>query len=109
MHILINLIKNAREAMIADFDNHDRKLVITLYQEERRLRIMVSDNGIGISSDDIQHIFEHGFTTKRSGNGFGLHFCANAAEELGGKLTVQSLGPGEGTTFLLILELDPQS
>lgn len=48
-------------------------------------------------------IFSHGFTTKRDGYGFGLHSGANAAKEMGGSLTAQSEGVGQGATFTLEL------
>ncbi|MEM9411731.1 MAG: hypothetical protein AAGA30_11500, partial [Planctomycetota bacterium] len=46
---------------------------------------------------------QHGFTTKSDGHGFGLHSCANAAQEMGGQLMVQSDGVGLGATFTLCL------
>ena len=68
------------------------------------LRIEVTDNGEGIAAANLETIFEHGFTTKSNGHGFGLHSAANSAVELGGRLTATSGGSGQGATF--ILELD---
>jgi sensor histidine kinase regulating citrate/malate metabolism len=48
-------------------------------------------------------IFNHGFTTRKNGHGFGLHSAALTAKELGGALRVQSDGPGLGATFTLEL------
>ncbi len=48
-------------------------------------------------------VFQLGSTTKKDGHGFGLHASALAAKELGGSLTCQSAGPGQGTTFTLEL------
>jgi signal transduction histidine kinase len=62
---------------------------------------VISDNGLGILPENLTRIFSHGFTTKKSGHGFGLHSCANAAKELGGSLTVKSEGLGKGATFIL--------
>jgi signal transduction histidine kinase len=67
----------------------------------------VTDNGIGIPSENLNRIFAHGFTTKESGHGFGLHSGALAAKEMGGSLTVQSEGLGFGSTFTLELPLKP--
>ena len=61
----------------------------------------MSDNGIGIPPANLVRIFEHGFTTRKEGHGFGLHSGALAAKELGGSLTVQSEGLGKGATFTL--------
>jgi two-component system, NtrC family, sensor kinase len=63
----------------------------------------VKDNGEGIPEANLNRIFNHGFTTKKTGHGFGLHSGANAAREMGGSLTVHSDGPGHGATFILEL------
>jgi signal transduction histidine kinase len=65
--------------------------------------IAICDNGVGIALENMVKIFNHGFTTKKEGHGFGLHSGANAAKEMGGRLTVQSKGPGQGATFTLEL------
>ena len=70
---------------------------------EDRLQIEVSDNGIGISRENLDKIFRHGYTTKEGGHGFGLHSGALAAAEMGGRLAVDSDGPGHGATFTLEL------
>jgi hypothetical protein len=58
----------------------------------------VIDNGVGIPPENLTRIFNHGFTTRKGGHGFGLHSGALAAKEMGGSLTVQSDGPGQGAT-----------
>ena len=105
MQIVINLLKNAKEALRDCPDCHDRILTIRTRAEKRRLLIEVSDTGIGISKEMLTQIFSHGFTTKRSGHGFGLHSCANAATEMKGKLTASSEGLNKGATFSLDLPL----
>ena len=68
------------------------------------------DNGIGIPPENLTRIFNHGFTTRKEGHGFGLHSGALAAKEMGGSLTVQSDGPGQGATFTLELpQISPTS
>jgi signal transduction histidine kinase len=57
----------------------------------------------------LARIFTHGFTTKRSGNGFGLHSCANILKELGGSIHAKSDGPAQGATFTISLPLQPES
>jgi two-component system NtrC family sensor kinase len=71
------------------------------------LIIEVSDTGIGIKTEQLTKIFSHGFTTKATGHGFGLHSCANAATEMEGKLTASSAGPMQGATFRLDLPYRP--
>jgi signal transduction histidine kinase len=72
-----------------------------------RVRIVVSDNGMGIEPELLTRIFQHGFTTRDEGHGFGLHSSALAAQELGGSLTAHSEGPGRGATFTLELPCTP--
>jgi len=69
------------------------------------LRFQVIDNGIGIAPENLTRIFAHGFTTRESGHGFGLHGAANLAAEMGGSLTAASDGLGRGSTFTLDLPL----
>jgi C4-dicarboxylate-specific signal transduction histidine kinase len=68
-----------------------------------RVRIIVADNGVGIAPDNLTRIFNHGFTTKKEGHGFGLHSGANAAKEMGGALAAHSDGLGKGAEFTLEL------
>jgi signal transduction histidine kinase len=53
----------------------------------------------------LSRIFNHGFTTRKTGHGFGLHSGALAARELGGSLSVHSDGPGRGAIFTLELPM----
>jgi signal transduction histidine kinase len=99
--ILINLISNAKYAMV---DVPSRSHQITLHVEltdRHTLRIKVVDNGEGIPPENLTRIFTHGFTTRKDGHGFGLHSCATAAMEMGGTLTVESDGAGAGASFTL--------
>jgi len=71
------------------------------------VRITVIDNGIGIPPENMGRIFNHGFTTRETGHGFGLHSAALAAQELGGCLRAESDGTGRGAVFVLDLPLAP--
>ena len=105
LQILGNLITNAKYA--ADAGNQSEKLVTLglLPGSPGHVRLTVKDNGIGIPADNLPRIFQHGFTTKQTGHGFGLHSSAAAAAEMNGTLTVHSDGPGTGATFTLELPL----
>lgn len=70
-----------------------------------RVQLSVSDNGLGISEENLKRIFEFGFTSKKNGHGFGLHNSALAARELGGRLEVRSAGLAQGATFILTVPL----
>jgi len=72
-----------------------------------RIKISVSDNGVGIPPENLTRIFNYGFTTRKGGHGFGLHGGALAAKEMGGDLSVQSAGPGRGAMFTLELPCEP--
>jgi DNA-binding LacI/PurR family transcriptional regulator/signal transduction histidine kinase len=100
VHVLVNLVKNAVEAM-RDTPSDARRLVVELVPEGEGARVRVIDGGEGIAPQHLGRVFEYGFTTKRDGHGFGLHTCANVMRELGGSIEV-SAGPGRGATFTLI-------
>ncbi|MGD0258302.1 MAG: ATP-binding protein [Verrucomicrobiota bacterium] len=103
LQILINLLRNAKYAMAARSGN-DKRLVIRVgMASPERVKITVCDNGVGIAPENLTRIFNHGFTTKKDGHGFGLHSGANAAKEMGGTLTAHSGGPGQGAEFTLEL------
>ena len=103
LQILINLLRNAKHAM-GDMRKEDKRLAIHIGPAGNdRVRISIRDNGIGIPAENLTRIFNHGFTTKKNGHGFGLHSGANAAKEMGGSLIGHSDGPGKGAEFVLEL------
>lgn len=103
MQILVNLIRNAREAM-ASHDTDERRLrICTRMITDEHLNVEVRDNGVGITPEHATRLFAYGFTTKKDGHGFGLHSSALAATELGGELSAESLGVGIGAVFSLVL------
>ena len=70
--------------------------------ERERVWLQVTDNGMGLPKENLTRMFNPGFTTKKDGQGFGLH---SGTRELGGSLTVNSGGPGHGATFILELPI----
>lgn len=102
-HVLINLIKNAVEAMA---DNGDRPRVITIrsgkLEGSEKLFLSVADSGMGITTNNLKNLFSHGFTTKENGHGFGLHYCANTMREMNSHIEAESEGIEKGATFRLI-------
>lgn len=104
LQILVNLVRNAKHAL-TDGGRADKRLIVRVASDDQQIRICINDNGIGISPENLTRIFAHGFTTKKHGHGFGLHSGVLAAQEMGGRLTVQSDGLGTGATFILELPL----
>jgi len=111
LQILVNLIRNAKYA--CDESGHQNKQVTVRIEDladeslTEGVRISVIDNGVGIAPDVMGRLFSHGFTTRKSGHGFGLHSAALAAAELGGSLTADSEGLGRGAAFRLVLPSKP--
>ncbi|UVM64098.1 ATP-binding protein [Pseudomonas sp. P9_35] len=104
--ILINLISNAKFAM-SHISEHPREMTLGIrILDETTLSLSVKDRGEGISPENLARIFNHGFTTRKDGHGFGLHSCALAAVEMNGRLHVQSDGPGQGALFTLEVPLE---
>jgi signal transduction histidine kinase len=107
LQILVNLLRNAKHAC-QDSKRADKRLTVRVANGEGRIRISVIDNGVGIPPENLMRIFNHGFTTRKDGHGFGLHSGALAAREMGGSLTVHSDGPGHGAAFTLELPCPAQ-
>lgn len=103
LNIIINLLKNAIEAIISAKKESDRYIKIVVEGNNGNTEIKIRDNGIGISEENMKHIFEYGFSTKTDGHGFGLHFCANAVKEMGWKLKAQNNSPESGAEFIITI------
>jgi PAS domain S-box-containing protein len=102
LQILVNLIRNAIYAC-DETGRPDKCLTLNVANGEGRIKMSVLDNGVGIPPENLTRIFNHGFTTRKDGHGFGLHSGALAAREMGGRLRVESGGLGKGAVFTLEL------
>ncbi len=108
LQILVTLMRNAKYALD---EGAPAQKIMTLKvgtNSAGMAVIQVLDNGVGLPPENLTRIFGHGFTTRKDGHGFGLHSGALAAKELGGRLIVQSEGPGKGAVFTLELPLQPR-
>lgn len=106
LHVFLNLIKNAKEAMIASA-RKERILEIDIEATENGgCLVIIRDNGVGVSQSKLQQMFQYGFTTKLEGHGFGLYTSLRAMQELGGAISAHSEGPGQGTEFRLTFPSD---
>jgi PAS domain S-box-containing protein len=108
LQILVNLIRNAKHAC-DESQRKDKQIRLKIWKRDQRISIAVMDNGIGIPPENLNRIFNHGFTTRKGGHGFGLHSGAMAAKELGGSLIAASPGQGHGAVFTLELPMQPPS
>lgn len=97
-----NLIDNALDAMNMDSSNTDKELQFGAYTKDGELLIIVKDTGPGIPKENLEKIFENGFSTKGTGRGIGLYHTKQLIESLGGKITVESQ-TGRGSCFMVIL------
>ncbi len=106
LQILVNLMRNAKYAC-DESGRADKLITLRIESISDGVRISVIDNGVGIPPENMGRLFVHGFTTRISGHGFGLHSGALAAQELGGSLRAESGGPGLGASFILDLPFAP--
>ncbi len=112
LQILVNLMSNAKQAL--DRNTNGPRQITLAFDEvtengQPTARISVRDSGIGISAENLPKIFTHGFTTRNDGHGFGLHSAAIAAQQMKGKISAASDGPGTGATFTLTIPLVPET
>jgi signal transduction histidine kinase len=104
LQILVNLVRNAKHAC-NDAAEMNKTITLRVTKGGDRVKIGVIDNGVGIAPEHLTLIFNHGFTTKKDGHGFGLHSSALTAKEMGGTLTAFSDGLGRGASFILELPI----
>ena len=97
--IITNLITNANQATL-----EEKKPIINLDLEQiqKRIKISVEDNGVGIEENMFDRIFEPNFTSKNSGMGLGLTMVRKMVEEYKGEIHVQS-EVGKGSKFIVTL------
>jgi signal transduction histidine kinase len=102
--VFLNLLQNAIEAL--ERDGGLRQIHLQTKAEANSARVAVTDTGCGIPAENLERIFDPGFTTKgqRVGLGLGLPICARIIRDHRGRIEVAST-PGQGSTFTVILPL----
>jgi two-component system NtrC family sensor kinase len=108
--ILQNLIINAADAVRdAGRERGVLRLSAEIVRErdEQQLHLQCRDDGVGIAPQNLERVFEKGFSTKspETNHGIGLHWCANAIGALGGRIWAASDGPGRGASMHLLVPL----
>ncbi len=108
LQALINLIKNSAESIeehIA-FGGGERgagRIALRATFDDKRLKLVVEDNGSGIDPEIQKTLLQFGFTTKPDGSGFGLHATGNFVVSNGGTISIESEGVGKGATVTMVL------
>ncbi len=101
--VLTNLIDNALR-----YTDAGGRVTVEVRGQDDKVAVMVTDTGIGISAEDLPHIFERFYradksrSRERGGTGIGLTIAKRYVEALGGTISVSSK-PGQGTSFSLLL------
>jgi signal transduction histidine kinase len=108
--VLQNLIINAADAVReAGKDQGVFRVAAEIVSDAggETLHLRCEDDGVGIAPDNLERVFEKGFSTKSrdTNQGIGLHWCANAILSLGGRIWASSDGPGRGAAMHLVLPL----
>ena len=103
--VILNLLLNAMDA-IGDDAAAKGIIQVSLSRKNGACEIHITDNGRGISKENLSRIFDPYYTTKSSGTGLGLAICHNITEAHGGKIEVIS-EPGKGTEFRLCFPVKP--
>ena len=99
--VLLNLLLNALQAI-----NLNGKVTVTIKSQGSTAVVAVADNGRGIPPEDLPNIFRPFYTTKGEGTGLGLSLARRIVEDHHGRIDVTST-VGKGTTFAVVLPLEP--
>jgi tetratricopeptide (TPR) repeat protein len=100
IQVFVNLLKNSKESLETK-DDKNRVITINILEDKQHQTVEITDNGAGISKENLTRIFSYGFSTKKEGKGFGLHTSALAMTEMKGKLNAESKGDGKGAKFIV--------
>ncbi len=100
--VVLNLITNALDSV-----EPGGTVTVSVAVSGAKARLVVEDNGCGMTDDIIQHLFEPFFTRRRGGQGtgLGLSITYRIVEEHDGQIVAESAGPGKGSTFIVALPL----
>jgi signal transduction histidine kinase len=104
--VILNLVKNAIDAMRGDSPNKRQLRLITGFDGDSTVSLYIQDSGSGITAEDQDHIFDPFFTTKPTGMGLGLSICRTMVEDHGGKLRLTKTGPF-GSSFEVVFPVGP--
>ncbi len=104
-HVVLNILRNANEAIDQRRDRGDEfegRIKLSTFEDNKKIRIEIEDNGIGIDPTNEEKIFEVFYTTKEKGTGLGLGIVKRIIEDHRGNIEVSSRD-STGATFNIIL------
>ena len=104
---LVNLIKNAFEALSVRAGGEAPEITLSARTEGDRVWISVNDNGPGLTTETRKRLFEDRYSTKGSGRGRGLAIVRESVNVQGGEIVVGDR-PGGGTEFRIGLPIEPE-
>jgi signal transduction histidine kinase len=98
--VVLNLLTNALESV-----DTEGEVKVSVNQAEGGVRLVVQDNGCGMTEEVRQHLFEPFFTRRRDGRGtgLGLSITCRIVNQHGGQITAHSDGPGHGSRLEVLL------
>jgi len=100
---VLNLIRNGLEAM-----PNGGELTIGTWRQGNEAQVRVTDNGKGMSAEQLRQVFVPFFTTKKGGTGLGLALVQQIVTEHGGYIECDSV-PDKGSTFTIVLPLEEKA
>ena len=103
--VILNLLRNASEAMAGVQDRPRHLLIRTEADAARRVRLTVRDAGVGLPAENLDSLFDAFFTTKSGGMGIGLFVSRSIVEKHQGRLWAEPNGDGPGATFSFSLPI----
>ncbi len=105
IQVFLNLLLNARDSLLEDINNLEKKIELKAYAEAEEIVVEVIDNGLGIPEDIRDNIFEPFFTSKLDGQGtgLGLSIVKNIIEKNNGTINLETK-MDKGTKFIVKLK-----
>ena len=98
--VFLNLLKNAIEAK--DEKKKEKKITVNLESDNKFMKIIIEDNGIGMDKDTLESVSKMFFTTKKKGSGLGVSLSKEIIEQHNGSIVYNSV-KGEGTRVIVTL------
>jgi signal transduction histidine kinase len=107
--VILNLLTNALESL--DPGRNDGFVRVTVEALSDSVRLIIDDNGCGMSEEVLQHLFEPFFTRRRDGRGtgLGLPISSRIIADHGGRITPKSQGANQGSRIEVVLPSQPAS